>query len=312
MSRRNVFAITLMVIMLVMPVAGCWFTSDALPLKGPVVLQLSDDAVVRDGAAQLARYVDNARILYVPSLFYLERIVNKVVGQVFYVGHGSPEGLTVAAGLVSWMHIQNLVARAPVREHYFAACFSHLPNKLEGKVVMGFDGVVDVDVATNLVAAVAYGIHGQTDKWPELARDFVTNRGMEKLLNPERPLIQITWVIYSGTTPYGVTNPLAMQITITEGEVQQYGTWSMLASAVCAAIGGPWGYVLGFYAAGLAWSLMSMWAFSVQGTTPNAYIRWWIPWDPLNVYLLAQQFGWYFATYNHWWRCFLTWGMIII
>jgi hypothetical protein len=304
-------SIVLVTLILLFPISVCWFTVDSLPLQGPVILQLDSSKVVQDGATQLGHYVDDARIIPVYNQFELTRFVSKAIDQVFYVGHGSDDGLTVSSDMVSWTSIRALVESSGAREHYFAACFSQFPKKPDGKIVMGFDGVVDVDVATNLVAAVSYGVHNRLDKWPELARAFIANRGFEKLLNPETPLITVTPTVLPGTTPYGWVNPLAIEIVITELEVSQYGTGAALAALVLAALGGGLGAALALYIGGIAWTLNAVWAHDKQGTYPNRYIQIWIPIDAVNMYLIHQGLLWYIASPGFWWACLFGYGFLI-
>jgi len=304
----------LILIFLVSPLAAGWQAGDSQPITGPVILQLGSDPIVTDGAKQLAHYIDGAHLFHVPSLFHLKRIVYKTIGQIFYVGHGTEEGLVIGAELILWRHIEDIVADSPSQEHYFAACFSHLPGGIKGKIALGFEGMVDVDVATILLAAVAYGVHGLTNRLHELASDFTTKRGFEKLLKPERPLLSVTPVILEAVTPYGVVNPPAAQIHVTEAEVTQIQLLT-LASAIIglvAAIAGvPPVAIFSLYLVGIAHSLGLIWAHDHQGTYPDRYIIWWIPLDPFNAWLIGEQVFWYFKTPRFWWGCTLTYGYIL-
>jgi hypothetical protein len=310
MAEKKI-CITLIALVLVLPVSICWFTADSLPMQGPIVLQLDSSRVVRDGATQIEHYIDDARILPVHNHFELSRVLSKAVGQIFYIGHGSEEGLVVSREIVSWTSIQNLVDNSRAKEHYFAACFFQFNQKPDGKVVMGFDGIIDVDVATILVAAVSYCIHNQFGKLDALAANFVANRGFEKLLNPENPLISVTATILPGRTPYGVWNPLALQITITEAEINAYNhDWLAIAFELFTAIAGPLGIALALFSLGVAWTLSAIWTHDRQGTYPNRYIRLWIPIDPFNILKIYQVILWYLATPNYWWAVVVTYGFI--
>jgi hypothetical protein len=310
MVKIKIYGLSLVVLTIVLPIAGCWFTADALPLSGPLILQLADDNVVLDGTAQLSHYIDDAHVIRIHNVFELFRTVQKAIDQIFYVGHGTAGGLEVGNGIVSWSEADNLLGKTIAKEHYFVACFSHFEHTQYGKIVMGFDGIVDVDVAVNLVAAVSYGIHNNFDKWAELAQDFSDKRGFDKLFNPVNPLFSISTEILWGQTPYGVWNPPAVKTILTEAEVSQYGSWSTIATLLLGILGGYIGAALAAYTGGFAWSLSQMWAHDKQGTYPNMYIVWWIPMDPANVLLMNLNLLWFFATPRFWWGCTLSFGYI--
>jgi hypothetical protein len=301
------FALSTIVLgsILVVPAA----LGDSFPITCPAILQLGDDATVSDGAANLAYYIGGVRISIV-SVSQLEWVVRKAVDQVFYVGHGSPAGIVVGADLVSWAEFLNIVMHSPAKEHYFGACYSSLIGRQDSKMLVGFDGAVDVDVAVLLLAAVAYGARSQPDKLPVLASAFAEKHGLEKLQSPERPLFSITTATLPKTTPYGVTNPLAAQIVVTEAELTLYGPLT-LAAMLIAALGGIAGLILGAYLAGFAMSLSLIWSHDPQGTYPNRYIIWWIPLDLYNLWLISKGFPFYFMTPHFWWGCFLSYAYII-
>jgi len=100
-KHRKAIVTLFTAVLLTMFLAQIWFSTDAIPITGPLVLQLGNDAVVRDSAKQLSQEIDEARLFYVDSLVELSLICRKATGQLFYVTHGSEEGLQIGLNTVS-------------------------------------------------------------------------------------------------------------------------------------------------------------------------------------------------------------------
>lgn len=295
-------------------VAQIWFSTDAIPITGPLVLQLGNDRAVRDSAKQLSQEIDKARLLYVGSLVELRMICRKAIGQLFYVSHGSEKGLQIGLNIVDWNTIHSVVEKTPAKEHYFAACFSNNIGKIEDKTVLGFPSIIDAEVASLLVSMTYQYIHGNFDELTQLIQRFFGGNYLSKLVEPKNPLYVVTVENLPGWTPYGLYGPPSVKIVLNAADytyIIVYGTLCIgLATAIIALCTEGIGAIIGPFLMGIVISIAVMWATDKQGTAPYEYIEWWIPQDVINLAAMNFLHYFWFRTTNYWWHCFMTFASI--
>lgn len=299
---RKAIAAVFTAILLMMFVGQIWFLADAIPITGPLVLQLGNDDVTRDSAKQLSQEIDNARLFQVSSIFELGMINRKAIGQLFYVGHGSDEGLQIGANIVPWDIVKTVVEKTPAKEHYFAACFSNNIGEVEGKLVLGFPSTVDADVASLLIPMTYHYVHGDFNSLMQLTRRFLEGDYLSKLVEPKHPLWTTTAGLLPGWTPYGLYSPPAVKIVLNAADytyIVGYGTLGIaLTTAIITLCTGGIGAIIAPFLMGMVISIVLIWATDKQGTAPYDYVEIWIPQDPINeISMLLLKYYWFRTTH---------------
>jgi hypothetical protein len=322
-------AILIAVLLSIVPLTGALVLGDAMPISGPIVLQLTGDSAVKDSAEQIARFVDGAHLLRVSNMLQLELISRKAVGPVFYASHGMDEGLEIDGKVVRWETVRNIVRLSPAEEHYFAVCFSSRIGRMDGKTALGFEGEVDADVAA-LVLSIWWHCERYYEtrlkeyhmmRVGELLAVFVQTGCVEKAMNPARPLTVTPWGIGSywqdtvliGLTPYGVVNPPALRTHYSALDVDRIidgtlglGVFLTLLTAVLRlSFTGP------IAAAGLVLLVVVTALIALMGVSVGYMAKWdrnadgsidqWIPMDPANLGQIVLGGIWFCKTPHAWW-----------
>ncbi|MFX1565692.1 MAG: hypothetical protein ACFFCH_06865 [Promethearchaeota archaeon] len=285
--------------------AETWFSCDAIPITDPLVIQFGNDAVIRNSAKKLVGEVNNAKLVYVDSLATLMLICRKAIGELFYVGHGSEQGLHIGEDLISWNDINSVIQRMPATEHYFAACFSANIGKVKDKLVLGFPSIIDADVASLLVSMTYYYIHEQFDMLMQLTQQLFTGFYLSKLLKPEKPLWYVEYTQISGWTPYGLYCPPAVYFLLNAIDIsiiQNTGAFSAaLITAIVAYCTGGIGVIIGPFLVGMATAMAVIAARDTQGVQPYTYVEIWIPQDAYNYVMMLTDHICFFRTTSFWW-----------
>jgi hypothetical protein len=309
-NRRTTITAVFTVVLLTTFVAQIWFSADALPIVGSLVIQVGNDAVVKDSAMQLSQEIDNAKRFQVNSLVELSLICRKATGQLFYVGHGSEKGLKIGVNIVSWNNIKTVIERTPAKEHYFAACFSSNIGEVEDKMVLGFPSIIDADVASLLISMTYQYIHGYFDRLQQSMQRFFTSDYLSKLVKPQKPLWVVTSELIPRWTPYGLYRPPAVKILLNQADycyIVAYGTLGIgLTATIIGLCTGGIGAIIGPFLMGIVISIVLIWATDKQGTQPYQYIEIWIPQDPINLAAMLFLKYFWFRTTTCWWHSFIN------
>jgi len=77
-------------------------------------------------------------------------------------------GVKVGNDLVTWEELSEIIARSPSTIHMFATCFSANINIKNGngknKVIIGFEGLIDADLATETILTIHHVLLGEQEK----------------------------------------------------------------------------------------------------------------------------------------------------
>jgi hypothetical protein len=293
--------------------AQIWFSSDAIPITDPLVIQLGNDAAIRNSAQKLIEDINDAKIVYVDSLIALTLICRKAIGAIFYVGHGSEQGLQIGVELIAWNEINSALQRMPAKEHYFAACFSTNIGKVQDKLVLGFPTIIDADVASLLIVMTYSYIHRQYNEVAQLIQQFFTESLLAKVIQPENPLYYVVGTQLPGWTPYGLYRPYAVYIHLNAADIGliiMTGIFgAALVTAILAIVTGGIGAIIGPFLLGMAASMALIAQMDLQGVAPYEYVEIWIPIDPINeAAMLFLKYCW-FRTTNYWWHSLLAFSI---
>lgn len=295
--------------------AQIWFSCDAIPITDPLVIQLGNDAVVSDSAMNLVEDINDAKLVYVDSVFTLMLICRKAIGELFYVGHGSEQGLQIGGALIAWTDVNAVLQRMPAKEHYFAACFSANIGEVQDKVVLGFPSIIDADVASLLIAMTYSYIHKQYDVLAQLIQQFLTESFLTKVLRPENPLFYAVGTILPGWTPYGLYGPPAVYIFLNAADISAIFSTGLLMAALITAIiallTAGVGAIVAPFLGGIAGGMAIIANMDLQGVAPYEWVEIWIPIDAINIAaMVILQYMW-FRTTNYWWHSFFGYCSII-
>jgi len=289
-------------------------------------------------ADRLHRNIPDAVVIPVLDFFNLKRLAWKATAQVFYVGHGTPDGLRLPAGMLPWSLVSKVVQASPARTHYIAACHS-TRVRVEGRLVFGFNSLVDAEAAAATYSALHHILQGSPREAVQALGRFVEEGGLDpqpqETLGPllsawchsllhrlldetEIPCTDVGW------TPYGLLNPPALHIHWDTADIVNIQQGVLVTDAIFAiyllafppdpAKLTPWGWAaIGtvafgiFMASGLAATLNAM--STVEGGDVEQYI----PLDGVNEALViaTPTKSFYCKTQNHWWIVFYTWGLCI-
>jgi hypothetical protein len=325
-TSRKIFTpillIPMVAILFTMPLAIGYST----PIIGPLILCLGNDQPVKASVIQLEHNIPNAKCLRIFDEVQLEVVVRKTIGEVFYVGHGTEAGLTVGSTLIPWSKVTEKIQSSPSKEHYFAACFSALATPLvEGKLVIGFDTLVDADVAA-FVLTTCWSLVHKGEFSITLIENFIKTGGLEKIVTPKNPLYSITWTWSEGKdigwTPYGLYNPNALHIHYTASDVSLiiFNPLGFIMTLVTAlspyilewlglapAFAGPIGAVLAILIGGFLLSIT--WINEMDGNADGS-IDQYIPVDLINFALGGGSSRWC-RTPHWWWLMFATYTVPI-
>lgn len=277
------------------------------------MIQLGNDPVIRDSAKKLVGEVNNAKLVYVDSLVTLMLICRKAIGELFYVGHGSEQGLVIGVDLISWNDINSAIQRMPANEHYFAACFSANIGKVKDKLVLGFSNIIDADVASLLVSMTYFYIHKQFDSLLQLTQQLFTEFYLSKLLKPEKPLWYVEYTQIPGWTPYGLYRPPAVYFLLNVADITLItytgAFMAALITAIVALCTGGIGVIIGPFLLGMALSMPNIAARDTEGVDPYFYVEIWIPQDAYNLGNMLLGHFCYFRTTDYWW---IAWNFFCV
>lgn len=153
------------------------------PYTGIVILRLGEDEAITYTSQRIESFLENALVFSVHNLNKLQRILQKTIGYIIYIGHGSEAGLTLGPSIVSWKDITRFIDESPSPVHLLASCFSK-SVQVSGKFVYGFGELVDVDEAAMWVTLLYYGLEQRLDRIPEIL-EYFTKILINKVTHPE-------------------------------------------------------------------------------------------------------------------------------
>ncbi|MFX1566362.1 MAG: hypothetical protein ACFFCH_10265 [Promethearchaeota archaeon] len=291
---------------------GASRAADTVLITNAVVLQFGIDDAICDSVNQLVSDIDDAQRILVPNVLSLQLILRKAVGPIFYVGHGTPEGLIVGSETVSWSSISTMISNSKGQEHYFASCFSG-NMEIEDKFVIGFHDIIDADVATFVTSFWWHALRGVD--FTEEVLQFIRNGGLTKVAYPQRPLYYIVWTPKDiGWTPYGLYDPWALNVHYTEVDVvfaMQGGNLIdalipiLVAAIIVAGILDPTHIVAPLIIAIVTFILAgyfsSIETIATLDSNADGSIDQYIPVDPLNFNPIKIPSGPFFFRTTSWW-----------
>lgn len=160
MSSRNVHVKAAIVVAVIF-FSIQFVTPLTTPITSPVIVTLSSDQQASYTANKVNQLLNGKAFVVsssdpIGNLFILQR----AVGEVIYVGHGTPREVKVGESLMSWETFaeRNLMTLQS-QQVYIAACYSSKASDIlaqkygHSNVVMSFKGLVDTDEAAYLVTS---------------------------------------------------------------------------------------------------------------------------------------------------------------
>lgn len=292
------------------------------PITGPVIIGLASDGAAKSTASQLRQNIPNSKFVRISNENQLARLVQRVIGEIFYVGHGAEQGLQVGSSLLSWSQVSKIIQESISSEHYFAACFSaKITYNRNNKFVVGFPSIIDADVAAFVLTGLWQYVH-KSEISESLVRNFVDSNGLEKILSPQQPLYWITWTWSEGKnigwTPYGLYNPNAIHIHFTAADVafiaNNPSAWAFaIISFVVSMI-----LILFTIGASVVWAVASLliigFMLSIDTISDNdanldGSVDEYIPVDIIN-FAAGGGLNRYMRTTSWWWLMLLTYTLI--
>jgi len=88
---------------------------------------------------------------------------------LIYVAHGSLEGIAVGSQKLPWDNLARMASYAPSERQYFVSCYSQEVVQIASTLrpesqILGFDGVVDAELASLCVIALMHISRGNTEQ----------------------------------------------------------------------------------------------------------------------------------------------------
>ncbi|MHA1883008.1 MAG: hypothetical protein ACTSUO_08190 [Candidatus Thorarchaeota archaeon] len=122
----------------------------------PVVICFSDDNITKETAMYLSESLDNCPIIETDSIQELMRTTMYTLDAVFYVGHGSKEGIESKSSMIEWNFIERAITQSPSNEHMILACNSEINIEETTKTCISFPGSIDARIASDITLALHY------------------------------------------------------------------------------------------------------------------------------------------------------------
>ena len=156
---------------------------ETYPLLNPLVITFGQDDLISDTAKTLASNIEEAVVIPISNLLELQLVERKAAREVFYVGHGSEEGIHMGSQIVEWSCIDEILDRSASPLHYLATCESS--NVDTEKPVFTFEGPVDADLAASAILAHYYWIRGEYDTYVAFLATMYTQI-LTKMADPSK------------------------------------------------------------------------------------------------------------------------------
>jgi hypothetical protein len=201
------------------------------PITYPIVLQFGNDQTLDSTARTLSSNIEHSKIVHVSMAGELDNIERKACQAIFYVGHGTEEGLKLGNELISWSKFSELIASTSSKEHYFAACYSS-GVQVESKTGLGFNGLVDADLAALAILTYYHWPRNQTKGTAFLKELWLT--GISRLTQPSTQSRYLGVVNYRGI-PF---DQVMGSVHYEHPNRAQNGIWSIYSEKVILATDG--------------------------------------------------------------------------
>jgi hypothetical protein len=147
----------------------------------PIVVQLSDDATVTNTAGYVGSQIAGCLIISAFNIATLCAVVQNAYNTIFYVGHGSEDGVELGSSTLEWKYMQDYASNSPSKQHMVLACNSGERSIGNGKDWFGFPGLIDAQIGADLLLCLFYKNKGD---YPNFAthRDRVMDGVIEKMV----------------------------------------------------------------------------------------------------------------------------------
>ncbi|MFX0168136.1 MAG: hypothetical protein ACFE89_02160 [Candidatus Hodarchaeota archaeon] len=315
----------------------------SLPILGPLILTFGNDEAINNGALQLSRNIPDAQRFSIHNYIHFQITLSKAIGEIFYVGHGTKDGLQTPFGIIPWLQIDNMVELAPAKVHYFAVCYS-TGIEADDKLVFCSGGPCDAVVTATMFSMAHYLLQNEHDQAYNILTSFIETGGLTRLQNPidllgpscppggspfgidsytvvRSPCYQVGW------TPYGLLNPPALHTHWDTRDITNFVNGVLGFNLVFTAVLGvlakfgveftPPGAVA-IAIAIVVLLFVNLWALSLNSMRVmegGGNVEQYTPLDPINTALIAADVlgfaWWYFKTQSHWWLCHDTLAFVI-
>lgn len=154
-KHKNIYGILTLVIFLMGAFADPIMDSFAIlrltEANTPVIIQFGTDEATSTAANSLSSYL-NEKVRLNPTLAEFINIERSHYTEIFIIGHGTEQGLLIGENILKWEDLAEIVDTSPSSRHSILACQSNSLMENE-KVILGFDGIVDAEVATSIAIA---------------------------------------------------------------------------------------------------------------------------------------------------------------
>ncbi len=133
------------------------------PIDGPLILSMSRDNAVSRSVRLLQDNIEKARVIQINTPFELYLTMKKAVGEVFYVGHATEDGLITNMGMITWNNVITGIHGSRAQQHYLLSCYSEKVTAEQfssTKLVIGFHGLVESELGALTVLAYYHCVQG--------------------------------------------------------------------------------------------------------------------------------------------------------
>ena len=187
-EENTKYACYVVIVSAILVIAG---TTPAFAMFGknlePLVVQLSDDPTVASTASYVRSQIEGCQVIQAFDVATLFAVVKSAYNTIFYVGHGSLDGVKLRSTTLEWQTLEDCARNSPSHQDMVLACYSGNPTLGSGKSWFGFNGQVDSQIGADLLLALYYGTRGNYrtyDMHRHLAWDGITEK---MILKTEKP-----------------------------------------------------------------------------------------------------------------------------